>query len=109
DRASRATSAPASMSAAIRRGRSSAGTARRRCWPRWRGLRKATTIRIESWRHGERDAGAGMDHDRIARIIPRLHWRLMPTLLMMYVLAFLDRANVGFAREGFAAHAGIGD
>jgi sugar phosphate permease len=50
-----------------------------------------------------------MDHDRIARIIPRLHWRLMPTLLMMYVLAFLDRANVGFAREGFAAHAGIGD
>ncbi|MBN9589622.1 MAG: MFS transporter [Alphaproteobacteria bacterium 64-11] len=50
-----------------------------------------------------------MDQDRIARIIPKLHWRLMPTLLMMYVLAFLDRANVGFAREGFQANAGIGD
>lgn len=46
---------------------------------------------------------------RLSNIIPKLHRRLMPTLLMMYVLAFLDRANVGFAREGFAADAGIGD
>src|ERR1700744_5756555 len=46
---------------------------------------------------------------QLSNIIPKLHGRLMPTLLMMYVLAFLDRANVGFAREGFAADAGIGD
>lgn len=46
---------------------------------------------------------------QLSNVIPKLHWRLMPTLLMMYVLAFLDRANVGFAREGFAADAGIGD
>jgi len=50
-----------------------------------------------------------MDQNGIARIVTKLHWRLMPTLLMMYVLAFLDRANVGFAREGFQADAGIGD
>jgi MFS family permease len=46
---------------------------------------------------------------QLSNVISKLHWRLMPTLLMMYVLAFLDRANVGFAREGFAANAGIGD
>jgi sugar phosphate permease len=28
---------------------------------------------------------------------------------MMYILAFLDRANVGFARAGLAADAGVGD
>ena len=33
----------------------------------------------------------------------------MPTLLMMYVFAFLDRANIGFAKAGFQADAGIGD
>ena len=46
---------------------------------------------------------------QLSRILPKLHLRLMPTLLMMYVLAFLDRANIGFARAGFQADAGIGD
>jgi len=46
---------------------------------------------------------------QLSNIIPKLHGRLMPTLLMMYVLAFLDRANVGFAKTGLALHAGIGE
>lgn len=46
---------------------------------------------------------------QLSNVISKLHWRLMPTLLMMYVLAFLDRANVGFAREGFQHDAAIGD
>jgi sugar phosphate permease len=46
---------------------------------------------------------------QLSNIIPKLHSRLMPTLLMMYVLAFLDRANVGFAKTGLAANAGIGE
>ena len=33
----------------------------------------------------------------------------MPTLLMMYVLAFLDRSNVSFAKMGLAADAGVGE
>jgi MFS family permease len=45
---------------------------------------------------------------QLSNVIPKLHWRLMPTLLMMYVLAFLDRANIGFAKAGFQADAGIG-
>jgi MFS family permease len=50
-----------------------------------------------------------MAEAQLSRILPKLHLRLMPTLLMMYVLAFLDRANIGFARAGFEADAGIGD
>ena len=46
---------------------------------------------------------------QLSRILPKLHRHLMPTLLMMYVLAFLDRANVGFARAGLAADAGVSD
>jgi len=46
---------------------------------------------------------------QLSSILPKLHRHLMPTLLMMYVLAFLDRANVGFARAGLAADAGVGD
>jgi MFS family permease len=31
----------------------------------------------------------------------------MPFLLLMYVIAFLDRVNIGFAKQAFQAHAGI--
>lgn len=40
---------------------------------------------------------------------PKLMWRLIPFLLLMYVLAFLDRTNIGFARDAFQADTGIGD
>lgn len=33
--------------------------------------------------------------------------RLVPFLLLMYVLAFLDRANIGFAKQAFQASTGI--
>jgi sugar phosphate permease len=46
---------------------------------------------------------------QLSNIIPKLHRHLMPTLLMMYVLAFLDRANVGFAKTGLGTDAGIGE
>lgn len=46
---------------------------------------------------------------QLSRILPKLHWRLMPTLLMMYVLAFLDRSNVSFAKMGLATDAGVGE
>ncbi|WP_210771776.1 MFS transporter, partial [Streptomyces albidus (ex Kaewkla and Franco 2022)] len=35
--------------------------------------------------------------------------RLVPFLLLMYVLAFLDRVNIGFAQESFQADTRIGD
>ncbi|TCK71728.1 MFS transporter [Acidipila rosea] len=35
--------------------------------------------------------------------------RLVPFLLLMYVVSFLDRANIGFAKEALHASAGISD
>jgi sugar phosphate permease len=50
-----------------------------------------------------------MPQAQLSSILPKLHWRLMPTLLMMYVLAFLDRSNVSFAKMGLLADAGVGE
>ena len=41
--------------------------------------------------------------------IARARQRLVPFLLLMYVIAFLDRANIGFAKEALRASAGISD
>ncbi|WP_216599919.1 MFS transporter [Sphingomonas sp. AP4-R1] len=41
--------------------------------------------------------------------IGKLQRRLMPFLLLMYILAFLDRTNVGFARDAFQHDTAIGD
>ncbi|CAM05043.1 sugar phosphate permease [Saccharopolyspora erythraea NRRL 2338] len=41
--------------------------------------------------------------------VRRVMWRLMPFLFFMYVIAFLDRVNIGFAKEEFQAHAGISE
>jgi MFS family permease len=43
------------------------------------------------------------------RAIRRARLRLVPFLLLMYVLSFLDRANIGFAKESFQASTAISD
>lgn len=45
--------------------------------------------------------------EALAPIVRRVTMRLIPILLLMYVLAFLDRANIGFAKEQFQADTGI--
>jgi MFS family permease len=45
--------------------------------------------------------------EALAPIVKRVTARLIPILLLMYVLAFLDRANIGFAKEQFQADTGI--
>ena len=44
-----------------------------------------------------------------AATIAKVTQRLLPFLLLMYVLAFLDRANVGFAKKAFQLDTGISD
>ncbi len=44
-----------------------------------------------------------------APLLAKISWRLLPFLLLMYIMAFLDRANVGFAKVAFQADTGIGD
>lgn len=35
--------------------------------------------------------------------------RIVPFLLLMYILSFLDRANIGFAKQAFQASTGVSD
>ena len=44
-----------------------------------------------------------------ASLLTKVSWRLLPFLLLMYIMAFLDRANVGFAKQAFQADTGISD
>ena len=46
---------------------------------------------------------------RLDSIIARVTTRLLPFLLLMYVIAFLDRANVGFAKKAFQIDTGLSD
>src|SRR5688500_15967930 len=45
----------------------------------------------------------------LAATISKATRRLLPFLLLMYILAFLDRANVGFAKESFQLDTGISE
>jgi len=46
------------------------------------------------------------EHAR-AQAILRARRRLVPFLLLMYVISFLDRANIGFAKQALEDHVGI--
>ena len=48
-------------------------------------------------------------HPALAKTISKATWRLVPFLLLMYILAFLDRANVGFAKESFQIDTGLSE
>ncbi|WP_070013710.1 MFS transporter [Streptomyces abyssalis] len=45
----------------------------------------------------------------VASAVAKAVRRLVPFLLLMYVLAFLDRVNIGFAQESFQADTRLGD
>lgn len=48
-----------------------------------------------------------MEINRLENAIGIVKRRIVPFLLLMYVLAFLDRANIGFAKETFQISTGI--
>ncbi|MGB6742920.1 MAG: MFS transporter, partial [Terracidiphilus sp.] len=43
------------------------------------------------------------------RAVSRALWRLTPYLMLMYVVSFLDRANVGFAKQALQTSVGISE
>jgi sugar phosphate permease len=45
--------------------------------------------------------------DQLQGAVRRAKARLIPFLFLMYVLAFLDRANIGFAKQAFQASTGV--
>ncbi|PWH07191.1 MFS transporter [Brachybacterium endophyticum] len=38
----------------------------------------------------------------------KARWRLLPFLMLMFVIAFIDRSNIGFAEDSLEVHAGLG-
>lgn len=47
--------------------------------------------------------------DVLSRATSRARCRLLPFLLLMYVVAFLDRANIGFAKQALETSAGLSE
>ncbi|MER6988612.1 MFS transporter [Saccharopolyspora hirsuta] len=47
--------------------------------------------------------------EALTTAVRRVMVRLLPFLFFMYVIAFLDRVNIGFAKEEFQAHTGISE
>lgn len=45
----------------------------------------------------------------LERAVSKAAYRLIPFLLLLYVLAFLDRANVGFAKQALQRDSGLGE
>jgi len=41
--------------------------------------------------------------------VAKAGWRLVPVLILMYMLSYLDRANIGFAKQSFQASTGVSD
>jgi len=39
--------------------------------------------------------------------ISRAKWRIVPFLILMYMLAYLDRANIGFAKQAYQVSTGV--
>lgn len=54
-------------------------------------------------------SATGFRSDRETALYNKVAARLLPFLLLLYIVAFLDRINVSFAKLSMAADAGIGD
>ncbi|MGE8406991.1 MAG: MFS transporter [Pseudomonas sp.] len=49
------------------------------------------------------------DNEQDSSLYNRIAWRLLPFLFVLYVVAFLDRVNVGFAKLQMSADIGLSD
>jgi len=47
--------------------------------------------------------------DRLMSAVSRAKRRIIPFLILMYMLAYLDRVNVGFAKQAYQASTGVSD
>ena len=52
-------------------------------------------------------AGPDLAEDALARAVSKAKRRIVPFLILMYMLAYLDRVNIGFAKQAFQASTGV--
>jgi sugar phosphate permease len=50
-----------------------------------------------------------VSQDALERAIKKAKWRLIPFLLLLYIGSYLDRANVGFAKQAFQRDTGLSE
>lgn len=62
---------------------------------------------LEDFEAGGRQPSGGAPLD--SRLLTRIHWRTLPFLVLCYLLAQLDRLNIGFAQFGLRAAIGLDD
>ena len=56
------------------------------------------------------EAGQPAAHlDVLGRAIRRAKWRLIPFMLLMYLLSYLDRANIGYAKQAYQTATGVSE
>jgi MFS family permease len=78
-------------------------------------LSETTSARIVSIQANARDGNgwnaqdAGVQGAALDRAVSHALRRLVPYLMVMYVVSFLDRANVGFAKQALQASVGISE
>jgi ACS family tartrate transporter-like MFS transporter len=51
----------------------------------------------------------GADIGLAERTLRKVRWRILPLVMLLYVICYIDRTNVGFAKAGLARDVGIGD
>src|SRR5689334_3576203 len=73
-----------------------------------------TTMSIQQAAYGEqsvpRDATPIAPPDlRADKVYRRVMWHLLPMLVAVYIIAYVDRSNVGFAKLGYMHDLGFGD
>lgn len=55
------------------------------------------------------EPGTGVEAELRERTLRKVRWRILPIMVVLYLIAYLDRNNVGFAKSGLAHDLGIGD
>jgi D-galactonate transporter len=71
------------------------------------GLLSLTSIKSSlPWSAVRHNSGASSAEDALSR---KVTWRLIPFLMLCYIVAYLDRVNVGFAKLQMTADLGFSD
>ncbi len=47
--------------------------------------------------------------DSVSRLLRRIRWRILPLVLLLYLIAYLDRVNIGFAAASMQHDLGFND
>ena len=65
------------------------------------------TTRPDPPPHSKQDVFGIDSNDKLSGALARMRRRLIPFLMLMYVISFLDRSNIGFAKQALQTSVGI--